>query len=205
MGHPNVTVQIIAGGRSLRMGRDKAQLRVGGRSLLEWAVAQWDNWGNEVMVSVGDEERRHLAPPGTKAICDRHPGRGPMEGLYSGAIACDTELLLLRAVDTPFLLPAQAEPLLMAIGGADACVYQIEGRLQPLFGLYRAARCRQVARVLLDRGEYRMKRLLELVHTTVLPAPEPACFFNINTPEEMRAAKSMMERDLNFKGRCTLC
>lgn len=205
MYHPDVTVQIMAGGRSLRMGYDKAQLKLGGVSLLERAVMQWEGWGSELMVSVGGEERAIIAPPGVKAIFDAHPGRGPLEGFYCGAMACKTNLMLLRAVDTPFLAPIHAAPLLEAIGKAGACVYTVENRLQPLFGLYRPIQCCPAARSLLDKGEFKMGSLLDMVDTVVIPAPEPIQFLNVNTPEELRVAESIMGRDHTRIGRCTPC
>ncbi len=189
MKYPDVTVQIMAGGRSRRMGTDKAAVRLGGKTLLDRAAEEWNGWGRAMVVSVGTQDRVGLAPAGTTAVCDIFPGCGPLGGLHGGLAVCATGLLLLRAVDTPFLLPCHAVPLLSAIGQADACVYALEGRQQPLFGLYRVSACLPAAQYLLTHDERRMYKLLETVVTVNVPTREGRLFRNLNTPEELAAAE----------------
>lgn len=189
--HENITVQVMLGGLSTRMGRDKAQVMLGGKTLLERAVDRWQSYGEALQLSVGAAERAALAPRGLAAVADVYPERGPLGGLHAGLRACATDLMLLVAVDCPFLSYAQADALLSAIGDGDACVYTIEGRPQPLFGLYRR-RCATPAETLMLDGENRMSRLLEWVHTVYVPAPDPEPFRNLNTPEELAEAERLL-------------
>lgn len=188
MQHENITVQIMAGGQSRRMGTDKAFVTLGGKTLLERAVDTWKDWGSAVFLSVGGEDREKVAPAGTLPVFDRYPACGPMGGLHGGLLACSTEFILLCAVDSPFLKPEHAQKLVEAIGSSDACVYEIDGEPQPLFGLYRTT-CLSVAQTLLMQGELRMTRLLEAVHTVRIPAEDRAVFRNLNTPEDLVAAE----------------
>ena len=192
MPHFDITVQILAGGRSRRMGSDKAQTLLGGRTLLERAVEQWWDWGGALTVSVGSADRAHLAPPGTAAVCDVCPGCGPMGGLHGGLTVCTTPLLLLRAVDTPFLGPEQGEALAAAMGGADACVFTLDGMPQPLFGLYRTQPCLRAVQRLLTHDERRMLRLLDAVNTVFVPTDDRPLFQNLNTPDELRRAEERL-------------
>lgn len=188
MVHENITVQIMAGGESRRMGTDKAFVTLGGKTLLERAVETWKDWGSAVFLSVGGEDREKVAPAGTVPVFDRYPACGPMGGLHGGLLACKTEFILLCAVDSPFLKPEHARKLVEAIGSSDACVYVRDGQPQPLFGLYRTT-CLSVAQTLLMQGELRMSRLLEAVHTVSIPAEDPSVFRNLNTPEEVAEAE----------------
>ena len=188
MARENITVQIMAGGKSTRMGRDKAFVTLGGKTLLDRAVDRWKGWGKSLFLSVGSEDRKKLAPMDAVPVFDRYPGFGPLGGLHGGLLVCDTEYLLLCAVDTPFLTPEHAEKLVEAIGTADACVYTLEGWPQPLFGLYRMS-CLSVAQLLLEQGEGRMMRLLDTVNTVRIPVEKAADFRNLNTPEEVAAAE----------------
>lgn len=188
MAHENITVQIMAGGRSSRMGRDKALVTLGGKTLLERAVERWKDWGGALFLSVGGEEREKLAPVEATPVFDRYPGFGPMGGLHGGLLVCETDYLLLCAVDTPFLTPEHAEKLAASIGTADACVFTLDGRPQPLFGLYRTT-CLSVAQLLLEQGEHRMMRLLDAVETVSIPAEDEKAFRNLNTPEELASAE----------------
>ena len=115
MEHESVTVQIMLGGRSTRMGRDKALVELGGRTLLDRALDRWREYGAGVQLSVGNPERRAMAPKGMPAVADFYPDRGPLGGLHAGLRTCPTPLLLLTAVDCPFLTPALADGLLFFI------------------------------------------------------------------------------------------
>ena len=188
MAHENITVQIMAGGKSTRMGRDKAFVTLGGKTLLDRAVDRWKGWSKTLFLSVGGEDRERLAPVDAVPVFDRYPGFGPMGGLHGGLLVCETDYLLLCAVDTPFLTAEYAEKLAASIGTADACVYTLDGWPQPLFGLYRTT-CLSVAQLLLEQGEGRMMRLLDAVETVRIPAENAADFRNLNTPEELAAAE----------------
>ena len=192
--HENVTVQIMAGGRSRRMGRDKAMVELGGRTLLERALDTWQGFGAAVQLSVGPGERGVLAPEGVRPVPDVYPERGPLGGLHAGLLTCDTELLLLTAVDSPFVTKELAEALAKAAEAipGDAYVYSVNGRPQPLFGLYRKS-CLPAAEALLSAGENRMGRLLERVNTVYLPGEGKERYFvNLNTPEELDRAREAL-------------
>ena len=188
MKHEELTVQIMAGGKSSRMGTDKALVTLGGKTLLARAVDTWGDFGGETLLSVGPEHRKALAVENVRPVADVYPQRGPLGGLHSGLAACTGRLLLLAAVDCPFLTRELAEGLLEGIGAADACVYTLEGRPQPLFGLYRKS-CLSAAEALLEAGENRMGLLLRRVDTVYLPAHDPDPFRNLNTPEELERAR----------------
>ena len=113
-----LTVQIMLGGPSKRMGTDKALVTLGGKTLLERAVDTWKDYGAGVQLSVGAPERKALAPAGTMAVADIYPDRGPLAGLHAGLRACATSWMLLVGVNFPFLTPAQADVLRDAIGAA---------------------------------------------------------------------------------------
>lgn len=195
MAYETVTVQIMAGGKSSRMGRDKAGVELGGKTLLERALETWKGFGAAVQLSVGPAERSTLAPEGVRPVADVYPERGPLGGLHAGLLACGTELLLLTAVDSPFVTRELAEALVEAGGSipGDAYVYSLEGRPQPLFGLYRKS-CLPAAEALLKAGENKMGRLLERVQTVyLLGAGQERQFVNVNTPEELERARDRLQ------------
>ena len=188
MPRSNVTVQIMAGGQSRRMGTDKALVTLGSKTLLERAIETWRDWGAELFLSVGGEEREKLAPAGTRPVFDRFPACGPLSGLHCGLAECKTEFLLLCAIDTPFLSTAHAQRLFDSIGSADVCIYEVEGIRKPLFGLYRKE-CLSAAQTMLMQGELSIDRLLEMVHTVVVTAEEPEIFHSLDTPDDLAAAR----------------
>src|SRR5256885_1582946 len=90
---------ILAGGKSSRMGEDKAFLRVGGKTLLEIARELASTVCGHVSV-VGDRARF-----GPEAIEDIFSDSGPLGGIHAALTATRSDLNLVIAVDTPFLEP----------------------------------------------------------------------------------------------------
>lgn len=190
MTRKDVTVQIMIGGKSTRMGTDKALVKLGGKTLLERSVERWGDYGGGLQLSVGAEDRASLAPEGIPTVTDIYAERGPMGGLHAGLLACGTEYLLLTAVDSPFVTCEMADRLVEAAErfGCDACVYALEGRPQPLFALYRKA-CIAPAEELLKAGENKMGLLLHRVDTQYLVGVGEEFFRNLNTPQELAEAE----------------
>ena len=186
-----LTVQIMLGGPSKRMGTDKALVTLGGKTLLERAVDTWKDYGCGVQLSVGAPERKDLAPEGTMAVADIYPDRGPLAGLHAGLRACTTSWMLLVGVNFPFLTPAQADVLCDAIGGADACVYTVNGVPQPLFGLYRK-RCMSFAETMMLNGDYDIRNLLNWANTVYIPLEDAAAFHSVDTPEDLEKAQNLV-------------
>lgn len=196
MERTQVTVQIMLGGKSERMGRDKALVELGGKTLLDLALERWQGFGGALQLSVGPAARAALAPAGTAAVADIYPERGPLGGLHAGLKSCPTDALLLTAVDAPWLTPAHADLLLAAMGEAEACVFVRDGFPEPLFGLYRR-HCVTAAETLLLRGDNRMRSLLEWVNTAYVPIADAAAFRNLNTPEDLALAQVELRRTLS--------
>ena len=188
MPHPaHFSALILAGGRSRRMGRDKALLPFRGERLLDRAVRFWRNAGAEtVYLAAGSQA--HLSalfplPQGVQPVLDAVPGQGPMAGLVAAFNRCNADTLYISAVDMPLLSPA----LLPPDGPGDAAVYRVDGRIEPLFGRYRRS-VLPPAQALLARGEGRMTALLDAVDTVYLDAAPRRAFQlrGVNTPEECR-------------------
>src|SRR6266545_2118960 len=94
-----VTAFVLAGGKSTRMGTDKAFLEFQGRSLLQNALELAQNVAGEVRI-VGDPER--FSPWGT-VVQDFYLDRGPLGGIHAALASSSTDLNLMIAVDLPFL------------------------------------------------------------------------------------------------------
>ena len=191
MNKRDLTVQIMLGGLSTRMGQDKALVKLGGETLLERAVETWKGYGSGIQLSVGAPERKALAPAGIPAIPDIYPDRGPLAGLHAGLRACTTSWMQLVSVSCPFLTPAQADVLWKNIGDSDVCVFTIDGVAQPLFGLYRK-RCMSIAETMMLNGDYNINALLSWAHTVYIPAEDAQVFRSLDTPQELAQAQSLV-------------
>ena len=96
---PEVSGYVLAGGRSSRMGQDKCLLRLGGRTLVEWAVSTLQSCTGDVTV-VGPD-----VLPGVQAIRDEVPGHGPLGGIEAALSHLGRDWAAFLPVDMPLLPP----------------------------------------------------------------------------------------------------
>ena len=123
---------VLAGGRSLRMGRDKALLQLGGRSMLDIALDKLR------ALPLAAPPRIAGARSDAGAVPDLHPGCGPLSGIEAALTASLRPLNVFLPLDIP-LLPAGFLRWLLRraqITGAMVTVPRIHGRPQPLCAVY---------------------------------------------------------------------
>lgn len=184
----DITGVILVGGKSRRMGRDKAFLEVKGRPLFERVLDLFRDCFPQVML-VGDRGER-FAAYGVSVQPDLVPGSS-LGGVYSGLFAAQTEWIFVSSCDLPFPSEAILRHLCSVREGFDAVVPRSPQGYEPLFALY-SRRCLEPIKELLDGGEccayawYPRVRLKE-VAAEEIAALDPAgtAFLNLNTPEDV--------------------
>ena len=191
---PDLTVFILAGGKSTRMGSDKAFVEYDGRTLLARALDLARSVTSAVRIVGSPEKFQPFAP----VVEDVFRDCGPLGGIHAALGSSLTELNLMLAVDMPFVswtflhyLISQAR----ATPEAAAVVPRDNGRWQPLCGIYRPE-FTLAAEKALRVGRNRIDLLFDAVRTRVIGREEwegagfsPALFRNLNTPEELEAEK----------------
>lgn len=184
--HP--AVLILAGGRSRRMGQDKAQIELKGETLLTRAVSLWRKTLPEakIYIALGQKDHRLNLPQNVTPIYDLSPDLGPMGGLQAAFRTTGEELFWVSAVDMPGLRPEAAALLSeKRCHCEDICAFSMDGRPEPLLGLYRST-CLPKIDELLDTGNGRMADLFGQVSVTLVPLPNKSWVRNVNTPEDLR-------------------
>lgn len=202
---PRVTGIVLAGGESTRFGRPKWQARIGGRTLLERAIDALQGWCAEVLVvGRGDLSRELAVTEAARFVEDLPFGRGPLVGLASGLRASRTVLNVAIACDMPFAGAALLQHLARRARGYDAVVPLVEGRAQPLHAAYHR-RCAARMTAALARGIRSPTRFLERgdVRVRYVPegelrpySPDLSAFISVNTPQDLRRARSLLRRRL---------
>lgn len=181
---------LLAGGRSARMGRDKALLPFREGPLIERRFGLLASVTDGAYVSVNrDQEHREEYRRYPLLVDDG--GAGPLAGLLAAFRLCPEAAWLVLAVDMPYIEKSDLEALI-APGGQEAeaiAFYNpaISGP-EPLCALYESA---IGPRVVADAAAGRLspRRLLEKAQTCLLPAPNPHIFRNLNTPADYSAAQ----------------
>jgi molybdopterin-guanine dinucleotide biosynthesis protein A len=195
----DVTAFVLAGGKSTRMGKDKAFLEFKGRILLARALELAGSVAQDVRI-VG--EPRKFAAFG-RVIEDIYRERGPLGGIHAALKSSSTELNLMLAVDLPFVEPSFLRYLVFAAREAKAVVTvpRASDRLQPLCAVYRR-RFAEVAEQSLAQGKNKIDTLFAVVETRIFGQEELSgagfsgrMFDNLNTPKEFQKAAHITNED----------
>jgi len=194
---------VLAGGRSSRMGSDKASLMLDGHSLLHRTVAALDAVADEVVIVRAPGQSIPLVQTRGSLVVVEDPveGQGPLFGMATGLGASSGRIALVVGVDHPFLRPALLRLLVERIRGGERWVLPIaDGRPQPLCSAF-ASDALEVMRRHIEAGarapmavaaELGMVRLSEEEWRTA--DPEGLSFVDVDTPEEFEAARARLER-----------
>lgn len=153
-----MTTAILIGGKSSRMGTDKAGLPVIGGGNMRTVLADRFSVLGEVLFSV--DRIGHFPCDGYRQVADRYPGAGPINGLFAAFSEGDAECALLMATDMPYADPALARRLEQELGSYEACtVLRSNGRVEPLFAVY-SRHCLAKAEECISEGDYSMRAVL---------------------------------------------
>ncbi|MFS0783058.1 molybdenum cofactor guanylyltransferase [Bacillus sp. 1P06AnD] len=189
------TAIILAGGKSSRMGRNKALLPIFNQTVIEHIASRCQLVADEVILVTNDPETYSFL--GLPMVADRYGKSGPMAGLEAGLTASSHDVGLLVACDMPFLDEQVMRALTAGIVGHDAAVPVIEGRKHPLFAAYRKTCLKTIREKLLAR-DVKMMHLLDDVQVKELFEEDLAlsdeskmAFFNMNSPDEYKKAQEV--------------
>ena len=188
---------LLRGGRSRRMGMDKALLSWEGKTFLQTVADQMDIF-EEKYLSVAAEPDKAACPEvthldgllqGWKVLPDRIPDCGPMGGIWTALSACRAEWALTASCDIPAvrqsfflkLLDSRSEDVDIV------CPVTSDGRMHMTCALYRRSAA-PLLEARLREGNYRMRSLFSCCRVKTVPVTDPEeerMLSNINTPEEL--------------------
>lgn len=196
---------ILAGGRSQRLGRDKAKEEIGGVPILHRAVSALAAVSREVIVVGGDpgSAPEEIGKIRVRFVSDAIPDRGPLGGLYSGLSAAAYPYAWMVACDMPFLNPSLLRLLMDLAPGHQAVVPLVAGTPQTAHAVYATDILEAVEETLRDPGSG-IQRLLPRLKVRYVEEyqlrtidPDLLSFVNVNTEEELVAARALWEHRVN--------
>lgn len=175
---------ILAGGKSRRMGKDKAELMFGKKTFLEKLIQEFRECP-ELLISVAAKKDR--PDWAGRTVEDVYPGCGPMAGLHAALKASRCSALLAVPCDVPLFSPKIAEQMYEECSPeVDAVVaVSADGRIHPLCGIYKKS-CVPAMERRLEQGNYRMQELLKELRVKTYQVKTGSWRLqNVNTPEEL--------------------
>ena len=191
----NVTGILLAGGKSSRMGKDKALIKYGEETFLSNSVKKLNNLFDEVVVVVDNVEKYHFE--NARFIKDIYPGNGPMGGIHAALKTAKNDWIFVIPCDMPLWEPFLVDEILKHRFNYDIVVPIIEDYVEPLFALYKKT-CIPLMEECLSRGLKKVLELYPLVNTNYLNLDKicereelSKIFFNVNTPEDLQRFRVM--------------
>lgn len=192
-----VSVAILAGGQSKRMGRDKAFLEVGGRPVIERVIGQVRALTDDLFISTNDPEKySHLALP---LVPDLYPDKAALGGLYSVIQAARHPHVLVVACDMPFLKISLLQYLIDLAPQADIVIPLINPpQPETLHAIY-SKNCLPAIEQRLLANQLRMIGFFADVTVRYVERDEVAgfdpefhSFINMNTPEDWQKVQKIV-------------
>ena len=183
---------ILAGGKSSRMGQDKAFLKIGNRTIVEYQLQRLSPLFEELLLSTNLPEK--FAHLGLETVQDFIPDRGPLVGIYSSLLKARYSHLFAIACDMPFISPGLITYMKEDCKDYDVTVPETERGLEPLHAIY-SKTCLPVMKEYIDKkdGKGRVIEFFPQVKVRVVTKEEISripggneAFLNFNTMEEYR-------------------
>lgn len=181
----DIPAVVFAGGKSSRMGRDKALLPFGNEeSLAAYQYHKLGRFFGQVYLSTKEDKFSFDAP----LIYDIAKESSPLVALISAFETLQCDELFVLGVDIPFVGEEIIRRLYAHRDAAhDAVIAKSPQGLQPLCGFYRKS-ILPTARAHLQEDIHKLQHLLRKADTLALPIESETAFRNLNTPEEYRSA-----------------
>ena len=191
----HLSVIILAGGRGLRLGGDKADVMLGDESLLSRAVRRARALSDDLVVVTRREQQVVHQPAEVRWTTDLAGQAGVLAGITAGLRAIRNGWGLCIACDMPFVDPAVVGLLTRRTESVDVVIPEHRLGLEPLHALYHR-RCLPAMEASLRGGARRPISFFEAVRVAKVGQedfeildPTWRSFFNVNTPEEMVRAR----------------
>ncbi|MDF1548282.1 MAG: molybdenum cofactor guanylyltransferase [Bacteroidales bacterium] len=182
---------ILCGGKSNRMGKNKALLSFGKDTIIELVAKTLSTICDQVIISTNSNELYFL--PYTK-VADKLVDIGPIAGFHSSLLETKTEHNFIVSCDTPFISSALLLHLFNHSKNYDVVLPVFENHLQPMTGYFN----KNIIKIIenqIEAGNIKPINIFENAKMNALKIDSALnfyhkyLFFNINSPEEYEQAK----------------
>lgn len=175
---------ILAGGKSSRMGQDKAMLSLNGKPMIQHVSEMMRGICDEIIIASNNPEHEHY---GDLRVADQWKDVGPLAGIQAGLQAAQHENCFVISCDTPFVTIEVLSTLASHSKNHSIIVARNNDRIQPLIGVYTKRVLHKITAYLnQDTSDRSLRTLLEQSDAHIVDFTEAfnKAFENINTPEE---------------------
>ena len=199
---------VLAGGKSSRMGADKAFLEIGGETFASRAVNALKPICSQVKIVLNKAQKTsvEIFPADVPHIFDIYEDRGALGGVHTALKNCATKYAIILATDLPMMTVEAIEKLAEIALASNKFIAvvprQSDGRLQPLCAVYHARYCLPPLEKLLNENEFASAcDFLEAVfprfvdEEKLTDGESKDIFFNANFPADYKSLKNCVHFD----------
>lgn len=194
----DVSILILAGGKSQRMGENKAFLNLEGRTFINHLIQSFGVFKNQLFISGKRQDYENYGVPVIEDL-ESFSGKGPLSGIYSGLQTLQTNWVFVISVDSPFVSPDEMKELYSCRKENTIVISRDENQIHPLIGFYHKSLAKTIEFHL--NGENKSMKGLYLnpeLSTKIVQVTNPSRLKNINTPHEYK--REFMEIEIGFYG-----
>ena len=184
----NIPAVIFAGGKSSRMGQDKALLPFAHTPTL--SQFQYEKL-NTLFHTVYLSAKENKFDFNVHVIEDRHKESSPLVGIISVFETLKVDTIFILSVDAPFVNREVIDKLIHSNNRFDAVIAKSKSGIQPLCGVYKRS-VLSIAQEHLKEGNHRLQSLFKKVNTQFVPFKDDALFVNLNHPHEYEKAQKSL-------------
>ncbi|WP_147805139.1 molybdenum cofactor guanylyltransferase [Alkalicoccus halolimnae] len=158
---------VLAGGKSSRMGENKALLPISGKTALEHALAAVETVSDKSAVITNEPESLSFLK--IPVIEDLHPYEGPMAGMEAAMTSVSAEWYIFTACDMPLIHPDVIRLIKRKTGteNVQAVIPMVDGRLQPLLAGYHQS-CLPLIKECLQLEKRSINSLIEKINFDII-------------------------------------
>ena len=189
----DITGVILVGGKSRRMGRDKAFLELDGIPLIERLLRVFRECFSQTIL-VGDNGQR-FSNYNVPIFTDIYPG-SPLGGIYSGLYHSSNQHIFVASCDLTYPNSDIIRQICSLNNGYDAVVPLLPHGFETLCAVY-SKNCQPAMQAMLEGGNHRIFDLYPQINVRAVPYDELAsadrdgrAFLGVNTPDEFDAVKN---------------
>lgn len=190
-----MTGVILAGGKSTRIGKDKAFLIINGQRIIDRIIYIFrDIFDDIIIVTNNPIEYFHLD---LKLATDIIPQKGALGGIYTGLFYASSQHIFVTACDMPFINKGFVEYVVSKADNFDVVVPRSDDGLQPLHAVY-SKRCQNHIEAAIQSNRLKIKDIYPKSRVKEISTeeiryfdPQQSLFFNINYPDDLEKAKDI--------------
>lgn len=184
--HEKITGIILAGGKSIRMGKNKALVKYKQKRLIDWAINIINPLVDYLIISSNEP----IPKVPYLMVKDEIENIGPIGGLYSALKKSQTKVNIIIACDTPKIPSELYEKLILKSKGYDAVIpVHEDGTYEPMVALYSKKILKIIEKQIANK-DYKMQNLIAKLKICKYKLTHSKPFMNMNTPTDLTSSES---------------